>query len=378
MGRRTPRTRREFLALGVATGTSALAGCSSFLGGKSNSTKPTLDDFRGSNPLVGARETPDAPTMAALPDLEGSLTLYVAGGAAGRYAQLVSLIERRYPSFQVDIRVDTPSALVDALRREDETGNVRADVFWATSAGALGAVEEAGLTASLPGDVREQVSPRFAPTTDWIGLGGVVRALAYNPRTVVRADVPNAIEGVPRTRRTIAWAPRTPSFRSFVTGLRHRSGLEAARDWLTSTLERRTVTASDEVFAADAVARGDAAIAAVNHTDVLRVRAGGDARDLGLAFTENDAGTMLDAPSAGVLRATENRTLATRFVRHLLSAEAQEFLATRALTYPAVPGISPVDVLPSLDSLSLPGIPLTVLADTGPTDALLHDVGVLP
>lgn len=375
---RLPRSRRAFLALGATACTSALGGCSALLGGDADPGKPTLDDFRGSNPLVGDRDPPETPGIEDLPALEGSLSLYLAGGAAGRYQQLVRLLERTYPSFEVDVRVDTPRALVDVLRREAETGNVRADVFWTTTAGPLGAVEELGLTTSLPDDVLGMVPQRFTPTADWVGLGGVVRALAYDPDSVAQENVPNAIEEVPRTRGTLAWAPRAPEFQSFVTALRHWSGPEAARNWLTGTLARQTVTVSDGVFAVDAVARGGAALAPVNHTDVLRVSTAENAPDIGLAFTENDAGTLLDAPSAGVLRATENRTLATRFVRHLLSAEAQEFLATRAFTYPATSGVRPVNALPGLETLALPPIPLTVLADAGPTDALLRDVGLLP
>ena len=66
------------------------------------------------------------------------------------------------------------------------------------------------------------------------------------------------------------------------------------------------------------------------------------------------------------------------FVRHLLSAEAQDYFARTTFEYPLVPGVDPIGRLPSIDELNPPEeLDLTQLSDLEGTISLLRDVGVL-
>lgn len=379
MDDRDPRSRRRFLAAVGAATAGSLSGCAGLLGDDEGTTRPTVEDFRGENPLVGSRSPPGGTPISDLPDLEGPLTVYLGSADAGRHEQLLRLFERYYPRFVVDVRVDTPAALVDRLRGEQAAGNVRADVFWTTSAAALQAVARDELLASLPGDLTSAVPDRFAPTDRWVGVGARSRAIAYDTRAFDADDVPRDVdEFAARDAGRLAWAPRTYTFQAFVTALRHVEGADAARAWLSTVLERDLFTVDDGLFVADAVARSTARLGLLTHTDVLGVRTGTPEAPVGLAFTANDAGALVDAASAGVLQASASRPLGRTLVRHLLSAEAQEFFATRGFDYPVVAGVPPVDALPPFADLHPPDVPLTVLGDVDPTTSLLRDVGVLP
>jgi iron(III) transport system substrate-binding protein len=96
-----------------------------------------------------------------------------------------------------------------------------------------------------------------------------------------------------------------------------------------------------------------------------------------LAFTGGDAGALSNAAGAEVLSARGNTESAFAFVRHLLSAEAQEFFATRTYAYPMVAEIPPVGGLPPIDELNPPSVDLTELSNIRPTLELMRDVGVL-
>jgi len=98
---------------------------------------------------------------------------------------------------------------------------------------------------------------------------------------------------------------------------------------------------------------------------------------LGLAFTKNDAGALVNVSGAAIVQGSDDRELAETFVRHLLSAEAQEFFATRTFAYPTVPEVAPVGGLPSIAELDPPDIDLANLSDTQPTIDLLRETGVL-
>ncbi|MFB6189298.1 MAG: iron ABC transporter substrate-binding protein, partial [Halapricum sp.] len=86
---------------------------------------------------------------------------------------------------------------------------------------------------------------------------------------------------------------------------------------------------------------------------------------------------LVNVSGAEILRGTNKSKLATNFVRHLLSAEAQEFFATRTFAYPMIAGVQPVGGLPTIDQLNTPDIDLTKLSNTGPTLDLMRETGVL-
>ncbi|QDX41258.1 extracellular solute-binding protein [Salarchaeum sp. JOR-1] len=378
MTERSLHTRRGVLASGTAL-LGSLAGCADALRDGDDVPTPALDEFRGDTRLVGERPVPGGPRIDSLPGLDGRLTVYLAESASDRYERLVALFERTYPGFEPTLRIEPAAVLVAALREQAEAGNVRADVFLATDAAAVDALADDDLTAPLSDDVAARVPPRFRPTDTWVGVGAHSRALAYDATAFDAGGVPTSIDAVAsEVPASIAWAPRSYGFRTFVTALRSLAGREAAREWLLAVLAADTETVDGEFFAANAVARGDAALALCSHQDVLRVRAGRPDAGPGLAFTENDAGALVNATAAAVLRASNATTLAHRFVRHLLSAEAQEYVATDALAYPVTPGVEPVAALPPLDALTPPAVSLAALGDVRPTTSLLREVGVLP
>ncbi|MEE6208744.1 extracellular solute-binding protein [Salarchaeum sp. III] len=378
MTERSLHTRRGVLASSSAL-LGSIAGCTTVFSDGEPPPKPTLDDFRGDTSLVGDRPVPGGPRIADLPELDGRLTVYVAGSASERYERLVGLLERTYPGFAPTLRVEPADVLVSALREQADAGNVRADVFLATDAAAVDTLADDDLTAPLPDDVTARVPEKFHPDDTWVGVGAHSRALAYDTSALDADTVPTTVYAIPdAVPGPVAWAPRSYGFRTFTTALRALDGRSAAREWLLAVLDANPETVDGEFFAANAVARGDAALALTSHQDVLRVRAGRPDMQPGLAFTQNDAGALVNATAAGILRTSSATMLARQFIRHLLSAEAQEFVATDALAYPVTAGVDPVAALPPLSDLQPPGLSLSALGDVARTESLLQEVGILP
>jgi len=69
-------------------------------------------------------------------------------------------------------------------------------------------------------------------------------------------------------------------------------------------------------------------------------------------------------------------TLAENFIRHLLSAEAQDYFARSTFEYPLIPDVEPIGDLPTIDELDVPDIDLTELSDLEPTIDLMREAGV--
>jgi len=378
-------SRRRFLATTGAAAAASLAGCGGFLTGSSNdggdggTTEVTLDSFRGSGPMVEQRGEPGGTSIDELPELSGELTIYLGGGEGGLYLDLIELLEQEYPDFEVEHQLNASSDLANTIIEESEAGTTQADAFLAVDAGSLGAVAETGAAASLSDEVLEPVPDDFQDGQGrWVGFAGRARAIPYNTNERSADEIPSTVHDFPNTiADSMGWAPSYGAFQSFVTAMRLNRGDEETRAWLNAMLDAGVSQYANEWEVSNAVADGELLAGFANHYYTLRVVRGRPDAPIDLAFTENDAGALVNVSGAQLLEGSENVELAENFFRHLLSAEAQEFFATRTFAYPMIPGVEPVGGLPTIDELNPPDIDLTELSDVSGTVDMLRDVGAL-
>jgi iron(III) transport system substrate-binding protein len=317
--------------------------------------------------------------MAEMPDLSGELTLYSGRGEA-LVGELVSYIEDLYPDFTVRPRYNAAADLVNQIQTEGQ--NSPADVFFSVNAGSLGALKDADRLVELPQEVLEMIRANFRDPDDfWVGTSGRARTVPYNTNAFSESDIPTDIFAFPETeafRDSIGWAPTYSSFQAFVTAMRVLNGDDAARQWLNGMQDLGVQEYSDEFLVSQAVADGEITAGFANHYYIQRVLAGRPNAPISTAFTEGDAGAIFNVAGAGVVDTAADRTLASNFVRHLLSAEAQDYFARTTFEYPLVPGVEPIGRLPTIDELNPPeGLDLTQLSDLEGTVRLMRDVGVL-
>ena len=386
----TGRTRRRFLRAAASAGVVGVAGCNTpGAGGDGTDTETgtDADGGGGGDPeQVGSGRSPfgdreiGGVTIAEMPDLEGELTVYSGRGEA-LVGELLGFIEDRYPDFTVRPLYNSAAELVSQVETEGQ--NSPADVFYSVNAGALGTLADRGRTQQLPQAVLEFVPSNFRdPDSAWIGTSGRARSIPYNTDALSASDIPADIMSFPDTDAfagEIGWTPTYSSFQAFVTAMRILEGEEATREWLNGMQELGVSTYGDEFQIARAVADGEISVGLANHYYIQRVlaRRGSDA-PLSTAFTRDDAGAIFNVAGACVLDTASDSTLASNFVRHLLSAEAQDYFARSTFEYPLVPEVDPVGRLPPIDELSPPeGVDLSQLSDLEATISLLRETGAL-
>ncbi|WP_276250804.1 extracellular solute-binding protein [Haloarcula rara] len=374
-------SRRRFLALGGATAAGSLAGCFGLFSDDSNQVGVSLSDFRGSGPLVESRGEPGGTSIEDLPPLEGEITVYLGGGEGGLYVDLFDLFEQAYDDFSVNHRLDASSSLANQIIEENDAGATQADVFMSVDAGSLGAVAKAGATQSLPSEALDAVPGSFQDGDGrWVGFAGRARAIPYNSDQLSESDIPDKVSEFPDTgalEGTMGWAPTYGAFQSFITAMRLNRDDDAARSWLESMQDHGVTEYDNEFAVSNNTADGELAAGFANHYYALRVRSGRSNAPLDLYFTEGDAGALVNVSGMSILDGTQKAELAENLARHVLSAEAQEFFATRTFAYPMISGVSPVGDLPSIDDLNPPDIDLTELADVQGTVDLMEEAGVL-
>jgi iron(III) transport system substrate-binding protein len=370
-------TRRRFLKAAGVAGVAGLAGCS----GQSEEGPDSAPAQIGSGRSpFGDRTIEGGTSMAAMPAMSGELTVY-SGRGEPLVGELVGFLQERYADLTLSVRYNSAAELVNQLQTEG--GQSPADVFFSVNAGSLGAVKDQGRTTSLPDEVLELVPSQFRdPDGTWVGTSGRARSVPYNTEALSDGDVPDDIFAFPETealRDSIGCAPTYSSFQAFVTAMRVLNGEDRTREWLNGMLELGLDTSySDEFLVSQAVADGELRAGFANHYYILRVQAGRPDAPIATAFTRNDAGAIFNVAGAAPLDTADDPDLAANFVRHLLSAEAQDYFARETFEYPLVPEIDPVGELPPIDELAPPeDLDLTQLSDLEGTVELLREVGVL-
>ena len=312
----------------------------------------------------------------------GDDTLTVYSGRSQSLVQPVLDDFTKETGIDIQVKYASSSGIVGLILEEGD--NTPADVVFLQDPGSLGALSQEGLLRRLPDGLLNTVGSQFrARSGDWVGVSGRARTVVYNTSNVdPDKDLPNSILDFtdPKWKGRIGWAPGNGSFQAFVTGLRLMRGEEEARRWLEGIKANDARIYSNNTTIVDAAGREEIDVGFVNHYYLLRFleEEGEDFGACNYYLKGGDPGALVMAAGAGILRTSENRGAAERFVEFLLNRKSQEYFVEETKEYPLVPGVDPVGQLPPIDQLEPPDLDLSDLADLEGTIKLLRDVGILP
>lgn len=310
--------------------------------------------------------------------LSGDLLIY-----SGRSEDLVGpLIDqfRQQTGLNVEVRYGETAQMAATIL--EEGANSPADVYYGQDAGALGALAKADRFIPLPGEILNQVEPRFqSPEGLWIGTSGRARTVVYNTDTLSEADLPDDLFGFcdPAWQGRVGWAPTNGSFQAFVTALRVTAGEDQAREWLTCMQANDAVVYPKNTPIVEAVGTGEIDAGLVNHYYLYRFLA--ENPDFPARNYHPRAGgvaAMINVAGVGIIDTTDNQPAAEAFVEFLLSETAQRYFNEETNEYPlSAPNLELNPLLTPLEEIETPGIDLSNLDDLEGTLQLLQEVGVL-
>ncbi len=312
-------------------------------------------------------------------DGDQRLTIY-----SGRSPELVGpLLERFAEETGIDVGVRYGSTAQLAALLIEEGDQSPADIFISQDAGALGAVQAAGLFTTIDDDILERVAPTYRSREgQWVGLSGRARVVVYNTEALTPDDLPDSILEFtdPKWRGRVAWAPTNGSFQAWVTALRVSEGEDGARAWLEGMRANEAPEFPNNSSIVEAVGRGEIDAGLVNHYYLSRFLAehGDDFPARNYHTGPGDIGTLVNVAGAGVLRTSKATDSARQFLEFMLSEEAQRYYAETNTEYPLVAGVEGAPGLRSIADLQPPAIDLSDLWDLEGTLRLLRSAGVLP
>lgn len=300
---------------------------------------------------------------------------------SGRSKKLIGpLIKQARKDLNLDIKVRYGKTAQLALALLEEGKNSPADLFFAQDAGALGAVARRRRT--LPISLRQlrKVPGRFrSPRGHWVGISGRARTIDYNTKLVKKSQLPKSIWELtkPKWRGKVGWAPTNGSFQSFITGMRVMYGEKKTLKWLKAMKANGTKKYPKNTPIVKALGRGEIHLGLVNHYYLARFKKTNPKFPVAHHYTRRDAGAMINVAGVAVMRSTDQRRDAERFIRYLLSRKSQRYFSSKTKEYPLRKGIpSPKGQVP-LYRIRAPRINLNKLHSLQKTLKLLQKAGVV-
>lgn len=303
---------------------------------------------------------------------------------SGRDEDLVDpLIEQLQGTLGFKVEVDySGNTNAQAAKILEEGDKSPADVFFGQDAGALGVLDAGGALAKLPDDILTMVPEQFRSSDGtWVATSARQRVLVYNDTKVTAGDLPTGIDGLldPRWRGQIGYAPTNASFQAFVTALRVDRGDDAARKWLTEFKANDPVAFEGNGALMTAINDGQVSAGLTNHYYYYPFveEKGGNAPIAIHRFAAGDPGALINVAGAGVISHSNNKEESFKFIRSLLSKEAQTYFANETAEYPVISGVTSTYDLPALSNAGGLDINLNDLASLKETQAMLTQVGMV-
>jgi iron(III) transport system substrate-binding protein len=248
----------------------------------------------------------------------------------------------------IKVRYGNDAELLAIMNEEGDRSP--ADIFWANTTGALANANENGLLSQLPDSLLQIPASYTASSGRWLPVTVRFRVLGYNPNNVSESELPASVMDLPDLEQfegRVGWTPTYSSFYDFITAMRLEEGRDATMNWLEGMQNLNPKAYPSNTPMVQAIAAGEIDMGLTNHYYILRVKDGGDAASNIEThhFNSGDIGNLALVTGAGVLNTSENTDLAHRFLRFLLSEQAQRYAAESVHEYPVIRNVEVTDIM---------------------------------
>ena len=209
----------------------------------------------------------------------------------------------------------------------------------------------------------------------------VRECLVYNTERLSEDDLPASIFDLtdPKWKGRLGWAPTNGSFQAMVTAMRVLWGEEKTTEWLEGIKANEPGIYPKNTPQVAAAAAGEIDVGLVNHYYLHRFL-----QEEGDAFgarnyhpTGGGPGSLVMVAGAGILKTSQNRENAEKFLKFMLSQVGQQYFAGQTYEYPLVKGVKTNRLLTPIDEINKPAVDMADLADLEGTQNLLRELGIL-
>jgi iron(III) transport system substrate-binding protein len=388
--------RRLVAAAGACALVLGAAACSSGSGsGSASGSAPAGSSTSGSGMSASSADQDSASSAnSATPSGSTSSTASASGADSGEKATLTiytgqheELIQDLADKFtaatgiKITIRAGDDAELANQLI--EEGAGSPADLFLSEEPGPIGLLDSKGLLSPVDAATLKEVDQRLVPSThNWMPYAARARVIYYDPKLISVDELPHSILDLtqPKWKGTFAYAP-SGAFASTVSYLIHSIGSDKTLAWLKG-IKANGVNEQKNGKVRDSVEAGQHEFGLSNHYYwwiLAQSKGGPDKLNSKIYYFDHpDAGGLLLASGAGIVKASKHQAEAQQFLAWLGSADGgQKAIASDpAAQYPVAPGVQSTVGLQPLSELTAPDVDQSVFADTTAARDLIIKAGI--
>ena len=310
---------------------------------------------------------------------KATLTIYT-----GQHEETVQNLADQFTDktgIKITIRAGEDADLANQLIEEGSSSP--ADLFLSEEPGPVGMLSTKGLLSPVDASTLAEVDSRLVPDShDWMPYAARSRVIYYDPKLISPADLPNSILDLadPKWKGQFAYAP-SGAFTSTVSYLISSIGADQTLAWLKA-IKANGVNEQKNGKVRDSVEAGQHAFGLSNHYYwwVLAEDKGGPDKLASKLyyFDHPDAGGLVLASGAAVVKASKHQAEAQQFLAWLGSADGgQKVIASdENAQYPVAPGVQSTVGLQPLSELHSPDVDQSVFSDTTAAKDLILQAGI--
>lgn len=283
------------------------------------------------------------------------------------------------------IKVKINSGKSDQLAGQikEEGSRSPADVFYSEQIPPLVTLSAANLLETLPAktinDTRRKGVP-VAAKKDWVALSGRSRVVVYDTRKLSEKDLEKSVlnYATPKWKDRIGYVPTSGAFLEQVVAIVKLKGEAAALKWLKGLKEYGKPYAKNSV-ALQAVENGEIDAALINnyYWHAFAREKGVQNVHTRLNFVRHrDPGALVTYSGAAVLKSSQNKDEAKKFVAFLAGKEGQRALTAVRAEYPLNPHVVSSFNLEPIAKLEAPQVSATTVSEKEHATRLLEQAGM--
>lgn len=298
--------------------------------------------------------------------------------------------EKLFESFteQTGIEIQVLKAGANELleRLKAEGNQSKADIFITADAGHLGAAKSLGLLYSVKSDILTDRVPEHYrdPEGTWFGFSMRARVLIYSPERVDASELSTYEDLIdPKWRgRILCRSSNNIYNQSLLASIIMADGEEGALDWATKVrknLARPPQGSDRDQIRAVAAGLGDVAIVNTYYLGLLlhspEKKDREFAQQVKIFFpNQNDRGTHVNISGGGILKSSDQKENAQRFLEFMVSDHAQKTFPNATFEYPVVDTIEWSDLQKSWGEFKADPLALTHLQEAGKKSVILFNL----
>lgn len=257
-----------------------------------------------------------------------------------------------------------------------------ADIFLTENSPGMSQVEAAGLLDKLPAELVAPIPEQYRPRSGlWTGFVARSTVLVYNTDQTDEAAMPASLLDLakPEWKGKIAFSPTGADFQAIVAAVLDLEGEAATKAWLEGIKANGKVYDGNNLVL-EAVNSGEIEVGIVYHYYWERDhKESGDVSDHSSQyyFANGDPGAFVSVSGAGILKSSDMKTEARKFIEFLVNEKGQQILAdSYALEYPLNPAVQLEGVQKPFSELQPPAVNVSDLDSKKVVD-LMTEVGFL-